>query len=74
MNTWKERASDFSNMTGIQEGEKEMFSYQVDLDRRIRADQPLRAIRRLIDFSFLRQKVAHCFSKMSAFSFGCYVS
>jgi transposase len=46
-------------MMGIQEGQKEMFSYQVDLDRRIRADHPLRAIRRRIDFSFVRQQVAH---------------
>lgn len=46
---------------GIQEGQKEMFSYQVDLDRRVRADHPLRAIRRAIDFSFVRQEVAHCY-------------
>ena len=38
-----------------------MFSYQVDLDRRIRADHPLRAIRAAIDFSFVRQEVAHCY-------------
>jgi transposase len=46
-------------MMGIQEGQKEMFSYQVDLDRRVRADHPLRAIRGAIDFSFVRQEVAH---------------
>lgn len=46
---------------GQQAGQKEMFSYQVDLDRRIRADHPLRAIRRTIDFSFVRQEVAHCY-------------
>lgn len=27
--------------------QKELFSYQVDLDRRVRADHPLRAIRRM---------------------------
>ena len=48
-------------MMGIQERQKEMFSYQVDLDRRIRADHPLRAIRAAIDFSFVRQEVAHCY-------------
>lgn len=46
---------------GTQEGQKEMFSYQVDLDRRVRADHPLRAIRRAIDFSFVRQEVVHCY-------------
>ena len=49
------------NMMGQQAGQKEMFSYQVDLDRRIRADHPLRAIRREIDFSFVRLEVAHCY-------------
>jgi transposase len=48
-------------MMGIQSGQKEMFSYQVDLDRRVRADHPLRAIRTTIDFSFVRQEVAHCY-------------
>lgn len=38
-----------------------MFSYQVDLDRRVRADHPLRAIRARIDFSFVRSEVAHCY-------------
>lgn len=48
-------------MMGLHDGQKEMFSYQVDLDRRIRADHPLRAIRTRIDFSFVRQEVAHCY-------------
>jgi transposase len=48
-------------MMGQHSGQKEMFSYQVDLDRRIRADHPLRAIRAAIDFSFVRQEVAHCY-------------
>ena len=48
-------------MMGTHDGQKEMFSYQVDLDRRIRADHPLRAIRAAIDFSFVRQEVAHCY-------------
>lgn len=46
---------------GTHDGQKEMFSYQVDLDRRIRADHPLRAIRAVIDFSFVRHEVAHCY-------------
>ena len=46
---------------GLNDGQQEMFSYQVDLDRRIRADHALRAIRSRIDFSFVRQEVAHCY-------------
>jgi transposase len=48
-------------MMGRHEGQKELFSYQVDLDRRVRADHPLRAIRAVIDFGFVRQEVAHCY-------------
>jgi transposase len=48
-------------MMGQQAGQKELFSYEVDLDRRIRADHPLRAVRAAIDFSFVRQEVAHCY-------------
>lgn len=46
---------------GRHEGQKELFSYQVDLDRRVRADHPLRAIRAGIDFGFVRAEVAHCY-------------
>jgi transposase len=45
-------------MMGQQSGQKELFNYQVNLDRRVRADHPLRAIRSAIDFSFVRQEVA----------------
>lgn len=48
-------------MMGIQSGQQEIFGYQVDLDRRVRADHPLRAIRATIDFSFVRHEVAHCY-------------
>lgn len=40
---------------------KETFRYAVDLDRRVRADHPLREIRRVIDFSFVRQERPHCY-------------
>ena len=46
---------------GRREGQKELFSYQVDLDRRVRDDHPLRAIRAAVDFSFVRQEVARCY-------------
>jgi transposase len=48
-------------MMGTHDGQKEMFSYEVNLDRRVRADHPLRAVRATVDFSFVRQKVAHCY-------------
>jgi len=48
-------------MMGRHEGQKELFSYQVDLDRRVRVDHPLRAIRAAVDLSFVRQEVAGCY-------------
>jgi transposase len=48
-------------MMGIHEGQKELFNYAVNLDRRVRADHPLRAIRATVDFRFVRQEVAHCY-------------
>ena len=44
-------------MMGLKEDQKELFSYSVDLDRRVRADNPLRQIRERIDFTFARQEV-----------------
>ena len=46
---------------GRHEGQKELFNYGVDLDRRVRSDHPLRAIRAAVDFSFVRQEVAGCY-------------
>jgi transposase len=48
-------------MMGRHEGQKELFSYEVNLDRRVRADHPLRAIQAAVDFSFVRQEVADCY-------------
>jgi transposase len=50
-------------MMGQHDGQAELFSYQVNLERRVRADHPLRAIRDAIDFTFVRQKVAHCYGR-----------
>jgi transposase len=44
-------------MMGIQNGQKELFSYGVDLEKRVRADNPLRRIRESIDFTFVRREV-----------------
>jgi transposase len=45
-------------MMGKRSGQKEMFNYAVDLDRRVRDDHPLRKILSVVDFSFVRQEVA----------------
>jgi len=45
-------------MMGMKEEQKDLFSYQVDLDKRVRQDHPLRKIRQMVDFSFVRGEVA----------------
>ncbi len=44
-------------MMGIKVGQKELFSYSVDLDRRVRSDNPLRRIQERVDFAFVREEV-----------------
>jgi len=46
-----------AEMMGLKEDQKELFSYSVDLDKRVRVDNPLRQIRESIDFTFVRQEV-----------------
>jgi transposase len=50
-------------MMGQHDGQAELFSYEVNLERRVRADHPLRAIRAAIDFTFVREEVAHCYGR-----------
>jgi transposase len=50
-------------MMGHQKQQKELFSYQVDLDRRVRTDNPLRRIAAAIDFSFARAAVQHTYGE-----------
>lgn len=45
-------------MMGSQQPQKELFSYQIDLDQRVRPENPLRRIREGIDFDFVRAEVA----------------
>src|SRR5271170_4460065 len=45
-------------MMGSQQAQKELFSYQIDLDQRVRSENPLRRIRDVIDFGFVRTEVA----------------
>ena len=48
-------------MMGIHQPQKELFSYEVDLDRRVRADHPLRRLNLVLDLSFVRAEVARCY-------------
>ena len=50
-------------MMGQHEGQKELFSYGVDLERRVRADHPLRRVQAKIDFTFARAAVAHTYGE-----------
>ena len=48
-------------MMGEQKKEPQLFSYAVNLEKRVRSDHPLRRVQRAIDFSFVRQEVAHSY-------------
>jgi transposase len=44
-------------MIGRLKPQKELFSYAINLDKRVRSEHPLRRIRELVDFSFVRDEV-----------------
>lgn len=48
-------------MMGQQDNQKDLFAYNVDLDRRVRASNPLRQVAAAVDFSFVRREVAHSY-------------
>jgi transposase len=48
-------------MMGRQKEERELFSYAINLEKRVRSDHPLRGIAAAIDFGFVREEVAHCY-------------
>jgi transposase len=50
-------------MMGQQKSEPQLFDYAVNLEKRVRANHPLRQIKATIDFSFVREEVAHCYGK-----------
>lgn len=50
-------------MMGHHEPQKDLFSYHIDLDKRVRADNPLRRIAEKIDFAFVREEVAKFYGK-----------
>jgi transposase len=45
-------------MMGVHQPQVELFSYQVNLDKRVRADHPLRRVAAEINFTFIRAEVA----------------
>jgi transposase len=50
-------------MMGTQKSESRLFNYAVNLDKRVRANHPLRQVQRIIDFSFVREEVARCYGR-----------
>ena len=50
-------------MMGTQNREQQLFSYAVNLEKRVRANHPLRRVKADIDLSFVREEVAHCYGK-----------
>ena len=38
-------------------------NYAVNLEKRVRANHPLRQIKATIDFGFVREEVAHCYGR-----------
>ncbi len=48
---------------GEQKRQAELFNYAVNLEKRVRANHPLRAVKAAIDFSFVRAEVAHCYGR-----------
>lgn len=50
-------------MMGIHQPQGELFSYQVNLEKRVRPDHPLRRVLEVVDFSFVRQEVAEYYGR-----------
>src|SRR5215471_15290043 len=50
-------------MMGTHQTQNELFNYQVNLDKRVRADHPLRRIHGILDLSFVRPAVAGFYGK-----------
>ena len=48
-------------MMGQHKSDPQLFNYAVNLEKRVRAAHPLRQVKALIDFGFVREEVAHCY-------------
>src|ERR1700758_3328339 len=50
-------------MISDEDSQVPIWSYRVNLDKRVRSDHPLRRIRSALDLSFVRKAVAHTYGK-----------
>src|SRR6266700_8296566 len=50
-------------MMGEQKSEPQLFNYAVNLEKRVRVNHPLRQVKTVIDFSFVREEVARCYGR-----------
>src|SRR5580658_2013828 len=50
-------------MMGVHQSQNELFTYAVQLDKRVRPNHPLRQILALVDFSFARAETARFYGK-----------
>ena len=50
-------------MMGRQKNDPQLFNYAVNLEKRVRANHPLRQVKARIDFSFVSEEVAHLYGK-----------
>jgi transposase len=50
-------------MMGEEDSQVPIWSYRVNLDKRVRDDHPLRRINRVLDLSFVRKAVAHTYGQ-----------
>ena len=48
-------------MMGVQDSQNELFSYSVNLEKRVRSDNPLRKVNEHIDFTFVREDVKNLY-------------
>ena len=50
-------------MMGTQNNQSSLFSYHINLEQRVRPDNPLRAIKEVVDFGFVRREVAALYGR-----------
>jgi hypothetical protein len=50
-------------MLGKEDSQVPIWSYRVNLDKRVRDDHPLRQINAALDLSFVRKQVAHTYGR-----------
>ena len=50
-------------MMGERDPQAPMWSYRVNLDKRVRSDHPLRRINEVLELSFVRGQVAHTYGR-----------